>query len=133
MAPPIDNIGVTAVDDYTVKVTLTDPTSIFPTPCYDVDVFPVPKHVIDKRARSGPSRPISSRSGPYVMTEWKHNQSMTLEPNPNYWGSKPTVTKIVYSFYQDETAQGIVAYENDEIDFAEVPATDFERVKGDPS
>ena len=38
---------------------------------------------------------------------------------------------MIYSIYQDELAQGIVAYENDELDFAEVPGSDFERVKND--
>jgi oligopeptide transport system substrate-binding protein len=65
------------------------------------------------------------------MTDWKHNQSITLAPNPNYWGTKPTVTKVEYSLYQDFEAQGIVAYENSEVDFCDVPSSDFQRVKGD--
>jgi oligopeptide transport system substrate-binding protein len=129
----IDAIDVTAVDDNTLKVTLTDPTPYFPLLATTWTYFPVPKHVIDQKAEKWTEAENIVSSGPYVMKEWKHNESITLETNPNYWGPKPTVTKVIYSLYQDDLAQGIVAYENDEIDFAQVPASDFERVKSDPN
>ncbi len=129
---PIDDIGVTAVDDNTLKVTLTDPTPYFPLLATTWTYYPVPKHVIDKVGEKWNESANIVSTGPFIMTDWSHNQSITLEQNPNFWSDKPTITKIVYSLYQDQLAQAIVAYENDEIDFAEVPATDFERVKNDP-
>ncbi len=129
----IDDIGVTAVDDNTLKVTLTDPTPYFPLLATTWTFYPVPKHVIDKSGEKWTEASNIVSTGPFIMTDWTHNQSITLEPNPNYWGSKPTITKVVYNLYQDELAQGIVAYENGELDFAEVPASDFQRVKNDPT
>ncbi len=129
----IDDIGVTAVDDNTLKVTLTDPTPYFPLLATTWTFYPVPKHVIDKQGEKWTEAANIVSTGPFVMKEWKHNESITLEQNPNYWGPKPTITKIVYSLYQDQLAQSIVAYENDEVDFAQVPASDFDRVKNDPN
>ena len=129
----IDAIGVTAVDDNTLKVTLTDPTPYFPLLATTWTYYPVPKHVIDKQGEKWTEAANIVSTGPYIMSDWTHNSGITLEPNPNYWGTKPTVTKVTYNLYQDELAQGIVAYENDEIDFAQVPSSDFQRVKGDPT
>ena len=32
-------------------------------------------------------------NGPYVLTGWEHDQSMTLERNEQYYGDKPTITR----------------------------------------
>ena len=127
----IDDIGVTAVDDNTLKVTLTDPTPYFPLLATTWTFYPVPKHVIDKQGEKWTEASNIVGTGPFKMTGWKHNESITLEQNPNYWGPKPTITKIAYSIYQDLLSQAIVAYENDEVDYAQVPAADFDRVKND--
>src|SRR5207248_8364425 len=44
-------------------------------------------------------------TGPFMVKEWKHNQSLTLAPNPNYWRGKPQVAEISMPFIQEaETA-----------------------------
>ncbi len=127
----VDTIGVTAVDDQTLQVTLEAPTPYFPLLATTWTYYPVPKHVIDKVAEKWTEASNIVCSGPYKMTDWTHNSTITLEQNPNYWGQKPTITKVAYSLYQDELAQGIVAFENNEIDFCQVPSSDFQRVKAD--
>ncbi len=127
----IDSIGVNAVDETTLKVTLTDPTPYFPLLATTWTYFPVPKHVIDKQGEKWTEAANIVSTGPFIMKDWTHNDSITLVTNPNYWGPKPTITKVVYSLYQDELSQSIVAYENNEIDYAQVPSSDFDRVKND--
>src|SRR6185437_8153494 len=124
---------VKATDDNTLEVTLEAPTPYFTLLATTWTFFPVPKTVIDKVGEKWTEAENIISTGPYVMKEWKHNESITLAPNPNYWGKQPTVKNVIFSLFQDYESQAIVAYENNELDFCSVPASDFQRVKADPN
>ena len=57
---------------------------------------------------------------------------MTLERNENYYGEAPTITRADYTLFADPVAQALVAFENDELDQAQVAGADLERVQNDP-
>ena len=46
---------------------------------------------------------------------------MTLKPNPNYWGTKPTLTEVTFKQITDAQA-ALAAYKNGELDVSGVPA-----------
>ena len=71
-------------------------------------------------------------NGPYILTAWEHDQRMTLERNENYYGAKPTITRADYTLFDNHMTQALVAFENDELDQAQVTGTDLERVQSDP-
>jgi peptide/nickel transport system substrate-binding protein len=45
--------------------------------------------------------------GPWMMPpgSWQKGSQLTLVPNPNYWGTKPKLDKIVYKFIPDTSAE----------------------------
>jgi peptide/nickel transport system substrate-binding protein len=45
--------------------------------------------------------------GPWMMPQggWEKGTQLTLVPNPNYWGTKPKLDKIVYKFITDTSAE----------------------------
>ena len=45
-------------------------------------------------------------TGPYVVTNWVHGQSITLGLNPHYWGPKPQVSTVVIQ-YKSNTVDAI--------------------------
>jgi peptide/nickel transport system substrate-binding protein len=59
--------------------------------------------------------PVST--GPFKLTDWVAGQSMTFERNPDYWGTKPKLDKIVITFIADESTRlaGLEAGELDVI------------------
>jgi oligopeptide transport system substrate-binding protein len=59
-------------------------------------------------------------NGPFLMTEWVHQDHFTLVPNPKYWGNKPTLTKVTYKMITDAQA-ALAAYKNNELDMSTVP------------
>ena len=64
-------------------------------------------------------------SGPFVLTEWKHNESMTYEPNPNYWAAdKVSLTKINFMLSSDDTAI-YNAFQDGSLQFADTIPTDM--------
>ena len=126
-------LGVVAVDELTLKVTLEGPTTYFPLLASTWTFFPVPKHVVDEKAEQWVEAENIVSNGPFVMTEWSHDQQIVLEANPNYYGDKPTLTRAEYRVFDDPNAQAYVAYENDELDYCAPSGPDLDRVLADPA
>src|SRR5699024_5561446 len=56
-------------------------------------------------------------AGPYTVDDLSKNE-LVLVPNPDWWGAKPKLDKIVYTQMED-TAE-VNAFQNGEIDLASV-------------
>jgi oligopeptide transport system substrate-binding protein len=130
---PIDDVAVKAVDDKRLVVDLAGPTPYFPLLAAAWTFYPVPRHVIEQFGHAWVEAGNIVCNGPYILTEWNHDQSLTLERNPNYVGAKPTITRCDYTLFDDPVAQALVPFENDELDQAQVGPADFERAKADPT
>ena len=129
----LDQLGVTALDDYTLQVTLTGPTPYFPLLATTWTYAAVPQHVIDEKGAEWVEAGNMVSSGPFMMTEWTHDQQITLVPNPNYYGEKPTLTRAEYRIFEDPSTQGYIAYEAGELDYAEPEGPDLDRIQADPA
>lgn len=57
-------------------------------------------------------------SGPYHLTDYSEGEYMIMEANPNYWGGKPPVDRIIYQQYatDDALVQALIAGDIDFID-----------------
>ncbi len=75
-----------------------------------------PKAIQEKKA-DFKSNPVGT--GPFVFKEWKRNDTITLEKNPNYWKEgQPKLAKIIVRSIPDNTAR-FNALQNGEIDLME--------------
>lgn len=43
--------------------------------------------------------------GPWEIQSWQKGTSVTLVPNPKYWGDKPHLDKVVFKFIEDTAAE----------------------------
>jgi peptide/nickel transport system substrate-binding protein len=51
---------------------------------------------------------ISPSAGPYQISSWQGGQSLTLTPNPKWWGTPPKSKTIIFRFIsQDQQAQAL--------------------------
>jgi ABC-type transport system substrate-binding protein len=48
-------------------------------------------------------RPIGS--GPFVLTNWRRDQRIEFERNPNYWGPKPFLDRFIYHMQDNDSVQ----------------------------
>jgi len=131
---PPDQLGVKALDDNTVEFTLTSPTPFFPLLAATWSYYATPRHIIEKFGDKWLEAGNVVGSGPYMLKEWKHDQLQAFEINPNYWGAKPVVTRVECKIFPDSSflQQGLAAYENDEVDTAQVSSSDYDRALKDP-
>lgn len=106
-----------AVDDYTVKMTLTRPNVVFmstlATPMYGSIM---PAHGDEQWGENyGTSVDTTLSCGPYVLTDWQPNVSLTFEANPDYYLGAPSISEVVYHEMQDTNA-AVVALQTGELD-----------------
>jgi peptide/nickel transport system substrate-binding protein len=95
-----------AIDDATVEFRLSYPWAAFPS-IFSTDNFIFWVMPAEHEDNAGPDlnrRPIGA--GPYLMTEWKQDDSITFEKNPSYWNPKAQhLDRIVIRFLPDPTAR----------------------------
>ena len=75
--------GLSAQDDSTVVVTLTEPFAIFPK----LLAMPVAAIAPDNIPSDFGEHPVGT--GPWKLVEWKHDDYLLFEPNKHYWGGAP--------------------------------------------
>lgn len=84
-----EDVGVAALDDYTLEVTLRSPTSYFPELVAMYTFLPVPEAVVAEN--SGWANDLSEdyvTNGPFNLTEWAHHSHYVLEKSETYWDSE---------------------------------------------
>jgi oligopeptide transport system substrate-binding protein len=125
-------LGVTAVDERTLQVDMEGPTPYFLLLASTWTFNPVPKHIIDEHADTWVEAENIVSNGPYTMTEWSHDQQITLTRNDSYYGDAPTVTEAVYTIFEDPSTQAYIAFEADELDYAAPEGPDLDRITESP-
>ncbi|HEX9517808.1 MAG TPA: ABC transporter substrate-binding protein [Streptosporangiaceae bacterium] len=106
-----------ATGPYTVVMKVSKPSPVMNR----LIVFILPqhiwKHVSEKQVSSFQNtNPVGS--GPFVVTSFHVNQSVTLKANPHYWGGKPGISGLVFQKYTNPSAEAI-DLRNGRIGFAE--------------
>lgn len=85
-------VGVTAVDDFTLKITLRGPVPFLPEITKHYTWYPVPKHIVLRYGKintafssqwTRPGNLVSN--GPFKLKTWRTNHFLEVEKNPHYW------------------------------------------------
>lgn len=128
-----DAVGVKALDDNTLEVTLVLPTPYFLDLCSTYTFSPVQQATVEK---NGDKWTLSADSlvcnGPFRVTEVNFNESYVFEKNPNYWDAANVKLEHLTFVYISETSTALTAFEAGEIDgFWEVPSSDLARLRAE--
>jgi peptide/nickel transport system substrate-binding protein len=94
--------AITRVDDYTVQIAYDTPRPLLPYAIanhYSAQFWP---GQFDENSNFT-GLPIGT--GPFKLVEWERDQYAVLERNENYWGEKPTLTRIEVRIYPDENSR----------------------------
>ena len=84
--PDASQVGVKALDEKTLEVTLERPTPFFLNLTSYITFLPVQKAAVENFGDKFASEPDKMvYSGPFVIKEWVKEQKLTLEKNPKYW------------------------------------------------
>ncbi len=126
-----DELGIKALDDTTLEITLMKPTAYFVDLasmwCFD----PVQKATIDANGeRWTASADSYICNGPFKMTAINMGEGYVLEKNEHYWNADSvTLEKLTFRIITDN-ATALTAYESGEVDgITAIPAADYSRLK----
>jgi ABC-type transport system substrate-binding protein len=96
--------GIEVVDDHTLKITLTEPTTTFLLGLTIATSWPVPKEAVEARGEDFKSSPVGA--GPFFISEWNKGSDITLARNPGYVDpTLPYLDEIHIDLGVDENTQ----------------------------
>jgi oligopeptide transport system substrate-binding protein len=124
-------VGVTALDDYTLQIKLANVRPVFTQMMALWPVYPVRQDIITKYGDQWTEPPNYIGDGPFILTEWTHQDHLTFKPNPNYWGTKPKLTTLTMKMITDANAS-LAGYKNNELQESAVPVGTEKATMADP-
>jgi peptide/nickel transport system substrate-binding protein len=77
---------------YTLDVITKSPDPILPSRMYFIAMMA-------PNASNPAQEPVGT--GPYKLQTWAHGDHITLVSNPDYWGTKPSISKVTFNYPQE--------------------------------
>ncbi|MFD2443192.1 peptide ABC transporter substrate-binding protein [Bacillus sp. CGMCC 1.16607] len=118
----VDEVGVKAIDEKTLEVTLENPTPYFLELTAFYTYFPVNHKIAEANANwyaEAGENYVSN--GPFKMTEWTHQDKIVLEKNDNYWDADTVKLTNVEMYMINDTNTELSMFDNGELDRAGAP------------
>ena len=128
----VDDLGVKALDEFTVEFTLAYPAGYFEGISTMWIIKPMPAWAIDEWGDKWTEAGLIVTSGPYVLSSWIHGGEMQLVKNPLWIDADAVQIEVVDMVMITEASTAFALYENNELDTVGVPSPEIDRVKADP-
>ena len=109
------------VDDYTVKITLDHPFAPFLSTMAMFTAYIVSPTNCEKWGDQWFAHPVGT--GPFKFVEWVKGDHITLEKNPDYWGEKAKIDKLIFKVIPD-ASQRLLSLQKGEVQGMEFPNPD---------
>ncbi|MBC3219135.1 ABC transporter substrate-binding protein [Serratia fonticola] len=113
---PPESLGVSAIDEKTLKVTLSEPVPYFVSMLSHTSMKPVKQSVVEKFGDKWTLPQNYVGNGAYRLSEWVVNERIVLERSPNYWNNSKTVIEQATFLPLSSEVSDINRYRSGEID-----------------
>lgn len=126
-----DTLGVKALDDKTLEITLLEPVPYFPNALFHTSVKPVNKKVVEAHGDKWTAPENFVGNGAYKLKEWKVNERIVLERNPNYYDNDNTTINTATFLTINADTTDVSRYKAGDVDvtYDALPPTQFEALK----
>jgi oligopeptide transport system substrate-binding protein len=119
----IDELGVKAIDEKTLEIQLENPTGYFLSMLSMMQFAPAREDYVNQYGQDYSSDAEKNvYNGPFVVKEWKHEDRLILEKNPQYWDADSIKLDEVHIIVVPDGMTALALYESGELDMVEVPA-----------
>lgn len=119
-----DTLGVKAIDDKTLEVTLSYDCPYFEEIMAFPSTFPVRQDMVEGNDEWTYDVSTYVGNGPYKMAEWSHNAYILAEKNENYYDYENLGPDTIRFTLLDDANAMLAAYNSGELDFIENFPTD---------
>ena len=114
---PITELGVTAIDDYTLKVELERPIAYFDKLVAFPTYYPINEDFYKKQAaRYGAEANTLIYNGPFALTDWIHGARLRMKKNDWYWNkSEINLNGIDFAYITSDPNAALNLFKDDKI------------------
>ena len=117
-------LGIKAVDDKTLEITLEAPCAYFLEMCAFASLVPLRQDVVEGSENwTDPANIVVN--GPYKVVEWVHDSYIRMEPNEYYYDAANLGPDAIVWWLSDSETAILSAYQSGEYDFIESFPTDL--------
>lgn len=120
-----DQVAVTATNDTTLVVELNSPTNYFPSLVAFFTYYPLNEAHVTENPDWAANADSMVTNGPFNITEWKHNDSITLSKNADYYAEDEIKLDKVKFTMVNEAGTQLSMYNTDQLDWAGRPSGDI--------
>ena len=127
---PGTDLGVKALDKYTLEVKTTGPVAFMPELMSNTQFAPLSKAAIDKFGKDWTKPANMVSNGAFTLKDWKVNSKVILEKSAKYWDAKNVqLTKVTYLPVEDGNAD-VKLFQSGENDWVyQLPPGTFEQMR----
>ena len=125
---PVDELGVKAIDDHTLEVTILAPLPYFPQMTVHGSVFPVNQKVVEEFGENWTDPGNLVGNGAYVLKEHILGEKVVMERDPTYWDDANTMMDTVIALTINDENVALTRYLAGELDRTDIPAGQYPRL-----
>lgn len=114
----LDTLGVKALDDKTLEITLSYPVPSFLEMACGTVYYPQRQDIVEKYGEQYGSEPeYTVFNGAYSMESWTHNSSIVLKKRADYWNADEVQIENVTMYILADGNTAYTMYEANELDY----------------
>lgn len=128
-----NQVGVKALDDRTLKVQLEEPVPYFLNLTTTAAYLPQRKDIVEKFGSKYANEANKMvYNGPFVLKEWKHDQSYRFVKNDQYWDAKSVKLAEVHTQIVPDSVEATNYYTSGDVDVAPLSEKLVPAFQGNP-
>ena len=116
--------GIRVKGKYELEVVLDKPFALFLQFLALPTAYCVPKEEVEQWKKDFSFHPVGT--GPFILEEWKHNVSLKMTVNPDYFDNKAKVQGIIYRVIPEDLT-AVYEFSSGNLDLLSIPQAEFRR------
>lgn len=129
-----DQLGIKALDTYTLEITLNGPREYFPMLLGYASALPAHRPSVEAHGDKWTEPENIVSNGPFKLVRWEHNKELEFERNEDFvLAPKPKLRRLIAPIIPYNA--GLLPYESGDLDYREnqgIPASEITRIQADP-
>ena len=113
---PVEELGVKALDERTLEITLERPTPYFLGGLKHYTAYPIPEHLIEEHGEDWVKIGNIATNGPYVPVDWVPGSHVTTEKNPSFHDAENVSIEGAKFFVLEDESAAFKRYRAGEFD-----------------
>ena len=113
----VEDVGVKAIDDYTLQVTLKAPRSYFPLVVAGASLKPVSAKVCQANPKAYQDPKTMVFNGPFKIASFTHNSKYELVRNDQYWDKANVKPEKILFQVSDDAASQLSMFRSGQTDY----------------